>query len=206
MALKLEATRMTGESANSTLVEEFRGIRKNHKKALQTRVARTILAPSIMRVFQAGTKHVLFDLLSGMDLESLRRLRGEDAFRRWFEDSLARVASRIKKRNPTNDRIYPGDKWGHGAKVLTVFVKNIVFFSRCFNEREIRRIQPWLYAPLDSIVIKRLRRLGVRLPFRHIKEIDSARKFCAVQDELGRAARQARVPRILFDDIWGDRP
>jgi hypothetical protein len=54
-------------------------------------------------------------------------------------------------------------------------------------------------------VIRRLRKLGYAPPFRSIKEIDSSGKFYDVQNALGEAARSIGVPRVWFDDNWGQR-
>jgi hypothetical protein len=47
--------------------------------------------------------------------------------------------------------------------------------------------------------------LKMRLPFKRIREIDTAKKFYDVQTALGAAAREAGVPRVWFDDNWSDR-
>jgi len=43
------------------------------------------------------------------------------------------------------------------------------------------------------------------LPFKAIKEIDTTEKFYDVQELLGEAAAKVGVPRVWFDDNWGDR-
>jgi hypothetical protein len=55
------------------------------------------------------------------------------------------------------------------------------------------------------LVIKRLRRVGVSLPFDRINQVDSAQKFYYVQEALERAALECGIPRVWFDDNWGDR-
>jgi hypothetical protein len=51
----------------------------------------------------------------------------------------------------------------------------------------------------------RLRKLGMKLAFDRIREIDTAERFFGVQQQLGEAARKVDVPRVWFDDNWGDR-
>ncbi len=63
----------------------------------------------------------------------------------------------------------------------------------------------WLYVPIDGINIRRLRHCGLSLDFAKIKEVDTPQKFYSVQELLGEAAKRAGVPRIWFDDNWGDR-
>jgi hypothetical protein len=81
----------------------------------------------------------------------------------------------------------------------------MVLKSRHFNDNQVKRISSWLYIPIDSIAIKRLRKLGVKLPFNNIKEIHTSKMFYGTQDILAKAAIKANVPRIWFDDNWGDR-
>ena len=66
-------------------------------------------------------------------------------------------------------------------------------------------MMPWLYVPLDGIVIRKLRQYGVNLPFRQISEIDTKWKFFETQNLLGATAAQVGIPRVLFDDVWMDR-
>jgi hypothetical protein len=53
--------------------------------------------------------------------------------------------------------------------------------------------------------MKRMRELGERPGVYQISGIDSSRRFWHVQDTLGAAASRAGVPRVWFDDNWGDR-
>jgi len=89
---------------------------------------------------------------------------------RWFDIQLDRLARAIKPLNSRNHRIAPGEKWGHATKILTLFVRDLVLKSRYFHDKDAKRIPQFLHAPIDGIVIKRLRKLGVRLPFSKIKE------------------------------------
>jgi hypothetical protein len=98
-----------------------------------------------------------------------------------------------------------GAKWGHSTKVLTIFLREMVSHTRLFRDDEVPRIERLLYVPLDSITMERLRALKMRLPFKRIREIDTAKKFYDVQTALGAAAREAGVPRVWFDDNWSDR-
>jgi len=43
------------------------------------------------------------------------------------------------------------------------------------------------------------------LRFSKIKEIDSRAKFYEAQKQLSSAADTAGIPRVWFDDNWGDR-
>lgn len=135
----------------------------------------------------------------------LRAIRTEEEFRPWFERHLAVLTLAILRKNAGNERVQPGVKWGHATKVQTIFLREMVSHTRLFAQRDVDRLERLLYVPLDSITMKRLRDLGQRLPFRRIKDIDTAKKFYDVQDALGEAARKAGAPRVWFDDNWGDR-
>jgi hypothetical protein len=89
--------------------------------------------------------------------------------------------------------------------VLGLYVRDLVLFSRYFSDDDVERIAPWLYCPVDSIVIKRLRFLGEQPGVCLISGIDSASRFRRIQDKLGQAAAAVGVPRAWFDDNWGDR-
>lgn len=196
---------MTKLMNRNKLVEEYRRIAQNHQDAILLRVARIILGPSVIRVFRSGTKEDLIPVLVAMKVDELKHMRQETEFVEWFHQQLDQVALAIRKKNKDNPRVNPGYKWGHAAKILTLFIRDLVHCSCYLNSSTIKRVNPWLFNPVDGIVIKRLRHLDCRLPVRTIKEINSRRKFDTIQDLLGLAARQAKVPRVWFDDIWGDR-
>ena len=89
--------------------------------------------------------------------------------------------------------------------MLALYCRDIVLRTRYFTEKDVNRLLPWLYVPIDSMVINKLRACGVRLPFTLIKEIDTEHKFFNTQELLGTAAKQVGIARIHFDDVWMDR-
>ena len=190
---------------NDALVVEYERIKANHRKAITLTVARSILGPSVIRVYCEGTKEPLLKALVALDSDCLPDLAGQEAYRAWFQQSLDAVARVIAGTNQDNCRIFPGYKWGHATKVLCIYVRDLVNYSRYFTDSEAARITPWLYSPIDSVVINRLWELHSPLPFSQIKDIDAPEKFYKVQDLLGQAAAEVGVPRVWFDDNWGDR-
>jgi hypothetical protein len=143
--------------------------------------------------------------LGRVQIDLLARLTSEGQFTAWYEKELRRIAAAIRRKNKRNHRIHPGYKWGHATKVLNLFVREIVLQSRYFTDRQTVRLSRWLYTPVDSVVIRRLREMGLRPQFRNIKSIDTSRKFYAVQQWLRKAAKPVGVPAVWFDDNWGDR-
>lgn len=154
-----------------------------------------------------STKDALVELLGTMPIDELPSLGGEAAFRAWFERHLETVAACILLLNsPTvRPRIHPGYRWGHATKVFALYVRDVVLFSRYFSDAEVERIAPWLCCPIDGIVLDRMRRVGANPRISRIWQIDTRERFWALQDRLQGAAETVGVPRVWFDDVWGDR-
>ena len=187
------------------LIAEFERIKRNHRNALKSREARIVLGPSILRVFEKGTKQTLQPVMEKFDVDSLPTLQSEAAYRIWFEKHLDDLAEAILVKNRENLRINPGYQWGHGTKILSIYMRHLVLGSRYFTEAKAEHITPWLYCPIDGVVIDRLRDLGYKLPFERIKDINTPKEFYDVQDMLGQAAEKAGVPRVWFDDVWSEQ-
>jgi hypothetical protein len=191
----------------SALEDEYRRIALAHHAATRWFTARSCIPASVTRVFAPGTKVALVPLLAGLPADELPRLDGQVEYRAWFTRHLDVVGDAILRLNPPalQPRIHPGYKWGHATKVLALYVRDLVLFSRYFPDDEAERITPWLYCPVDSVVMKRLRELGERLRVYQISGIDTAERFWRIQDLLGAASASVGVPRVWFDDNWGDR-
>lgn len=158
-----------------------------------------------MRVYVKGTRDALLPVLSSIDIDTLPKLVDQEHFSSWFDTQVDRIARVISECNPSNSRIAPGEKWGHATKIMAIFVRDLVLSSRYFPDAEAERLSFFLYVPVDGVVIARLKELGIRLPFDKIKGIDTRAKFYEVQETLTRAAAEVGVPRVWFDDNWGDR-
>ena len=192
-------------TARKNLNVEFRRIKSAHRNAQIRTVARTVLTPSVMRVFREGTREDLLPVMETLDVRGLRAVRSQEAFSEWFDKGVARIWRTIGRKNKDNHRIQPGGKWGHSTKIMTLFSRGLVLTSRVFPDSITDRLAPFLYVPIDGVIMRRLERLDVDLPFRRIREIDSRSKFYMVQDLLGETAHKIGVPRVWFDDNWGDR-
>ena len=186
---------------NAKLVDKFEELGQNRKHGIQERQARVTLGASVMRVFAGGTDDKVRPVLGKIRLDGLPKMRGQQQYRRWFEKQLERVAKAIYSLNRTRSAVNPGYKWGHAAKILNLFMDGIVRQSRYFTDKEAKRIEPWLYVPLDSRVMGALNACDVDTPTR-IRKIASSKTFYRIQDEMGEAAACAGVSRILFDDVW----
>ncbi|WP_416761910.1 hypothetical protein ACNI65_06530 [Roseateles sp. So40a] len=192
-------------TARSQLAKEFARLKRDHTKALQSNAARVILGSSVVRVFAKGSKADMLSLLSTISLASLRSVESEADFKQWFVEHTATLERCLAEKNANNERVHPGLRWGHCTKVLALFARQIVNSPGLFDQAALSKIEPWLYVPVDSIVMNRLRQCGVRPSFSRIKEISTAEEFFEVQNLLGEVASGAGVPRIWFDDNWGHR-
>lgn len=189
--------------SDECLVVEFHRLAGKHKEALLCRAARLILAGSVLRVFEAGSDHDMYPVLVKLEVDRLPGLGGQEEFRHWFEVALGRLARAILKKNRDRASIHPGYKWGHATKVLTLFLRELVLSSRYFTDAEARRIEPWLYTPLDRVALRRLNAVGYPTVWA-IKDIDTPKLFYRIQNDLGEAAAVAGASRIWFDDNWLD--
>jgi hypothetical protein len=184
---------------------EFERIKQMHGEATRKTAARGVLGPSVVRVFSKGTREALLHLLPKIEVDTLPAMRSQEEYSAWFDSTLNRVARKIDSHNSSNTRIRPGLKWGHASKVTSLYVRDLVLKSRYFSDADAKKIARFLHVPIDGVVIDRLGALGVPPPFKLIKEIDTRKKFYAVQSSLDAAARAHKIPRVWFDDNWGDR-
>lgn len=200
----LAVKRPSGEELDR-LVASFREIGTKHAAALVRHAARVVLGASVMRVFRRGTNGPLRSALSRIDPSPLGALRSAHEYERWHQHELDRIGRAIWATNADNPRVQHGYKWGHGAKVLALFVRELVLSSRYFPDAVAHRLEPWLYAPVDRIALGHLKRLGIARSASSIKQIDSHAEFREIQNMLGEAAARAGVPRVWFDDLWLER-
>lgn len=189
----------------SDLDLEFTRIRKSHREAMRVRAARSALGASVIRVFAPGTRRGVLPYLAGLDVDGLSRLKTCSQFERWYETALSGLARIVDRLNRGNVRIRPGVKWGHSAKILSLYLRGVVYHSRYFPDPVAKRIGPWLFVPVDRIVLARLKTLGVDLPFRRIKDVATREDFYSIQRRFDKSCQRLTVPRVWFDDNWAAR-
>jgi hypothetical protein len=187
------------------LDELFLEIGAGHRDAIIRTTARMTALPSVTRVFADGTAAALRDVLARLPYDELPSLTDGLDYRTWFEAALQDVGATILRLNPPERRrsVQPGFKWGHGAKVLSLLVRNLVLCSRYFDDETTRRLEPWLYCPIDGIVMQSLRAAGIDPGVTRINQIGEA-DFWRIQDMLLAAASRAGVPVVWFDDVWSE--
>lgn len=195
------------------LEEEYERIKENHRQAIIVRVARVCFSSSTGRVFprakrkeEISASAKIREVLTGINVDDLLTIESEEQFKAWFEKNLTLVTQVIPDENSHGEELSDGTRrWGYAAKILTLFLRDIVEHCRYFSDDQAKRARKWLYTPMDSEVMDKLCECGEQIPFGKIKEIDTREKFYGVQDLLGRAANKVGIPRVWFDDNWGDR-
>ncbi len=147
------------------------------------------------------------DALESIPVEALTEIPDDHQFSVWFEAQRKVVAIAIsgKTASGSTARVRNGNEWGHAPKILAVFLHNLVSYSRYFTDAQARNIEPLLSCPMDGLNLQRLRDVGERQVPSLIRDISSESEQWAIQDRLLEVAKQVDVPRVWFDDNWGDR-
>lgn len=192
------------DSFDARLLAEYRRIGEAHKRAIKRTVAEGMLGASILRVFSRGTKDDVVPVLLEIDFDALHAITSQVIFDSWFDAGVSRVAAALRIKNASKRECNPGIEWGHAAKIMSIFVRDIVERTAYFDGSTRDRLMPLLYNPLDSRVFNRLKELGWNGTVNKIKDVAAREDFYGLQETLGRAAREAGVPRVWFDDVWGE--
>lgn len=186
------------------IAQEFLRRQRRARLAMRHWAARTATGASVIRVFAQRTRPSLLAQLVRLPVDQLSALHSKKRFERWYELQLHKVARTLQKTNRQNARVQPGLEWGHGTKILSIYLRSLVLHSRYFPDRVVARAMPWLFVPVDSLLIRKLKGCGVRPPYRRIREMASRRDFYFVQDLLAERCPPG-VSRVVFDDTWADR-
>ncbi len=187
---------------HKSLCEEFARLKNGHRQAIKERAARVTLGSSVIRAFEENTRAELIPVIARTNIDTLLAIYDQESYSKWFDRLVGRIWHAIAPLNQNRSSIMPGGKWGHSAKIAAIFVREVVLCSRYFPDREAKRLSPLLYVPIDGVIMRRLKTLGVKLPFARIREIETRKQFYDVQKLLGEAANKEKVPRIWFDDNW----
>jgi len=195
------------------LIEEYQRIKDHHRQAIIIRVARVCFSGSTGRVFpkaenknEKSANTIMKETMATIDVDTLPAIKTQEVFKEWFEKKLDLVTNVIPVMNSHGKKINDcARKWGYGAKILCLFLRDMIENCQYFNIDEVEETRKCLYVPIDDIIIKKLTECGVTLSFNKIEEIDTPEKFYYVQDILQKVAVEVGVPRVWFDDNWGDR-
>ena len=198
-----------------TLEEKFREIKDNQERLTIGRVAKVCFSGSTGRVFpnttgkpEGSASVPIREVLKTIAVDELPEIKNQEAFKAWFEEQLKKVFKVIPCKTSKNEDLSEGArKWGYAAKILCLFLRDMIEHCRYFTPEQAEKVRQWLYCPIDKNVIDNMKECGVSLPFSKIMEVDTREKFYdEVQERLSEAADNVEVPRILFDYVWSDRP
>jgi hypothetical protein len=116
------------------------------KEAILQNVARACLAPSMIRIFRKGAKELLhqFLLKAGRD-RHLIAAKSQLAFDRALGVWIRKFPRKIRR---SKGKV----TYGHKAKVLDVFLKELVERRHGLPAAQARNIEQWLHVPIDSLV------------------------------------------------------
>lgn len=188
-----------------SLEQEFKRLRDSHREVIKARVAKVCFSASTGRVFPKDSSAEIKKALPKIDVDHMLTIRSQEEFKTWFEQNLDAIVRVVPSSTSRGKIISEGARrWGYGAKVLNLYLRDIVLHSRYFTDDQAKQMENLLYVPLDGKVIDALEEVGVVLDFVKIKEIDTDEKFYGIQSLLGEAAAKGGVPRIWFDDHWVD--
>ena len=185
---------------------------KGEKRLIIERVAKVCFSASTGRVFpkaqsknEKSANDMIKEVLITIDVDNLLSIETEEAFKEWFKKNLDLVTDIIPTKNSHGENLSDGTRrWGYAAKILCLYLRDIVEHCRYFNPEQAQKARQWLYCPIDKKVMDKMRQCGENLSFKKIKEIDTEDLFYDVQKRLGEAADKVGVPRIWFDYVWSD--
>ncbi len=189
---------------SAPLIEKYVALKEKDRQDVAARIAQLVPGGSVIRVFNKGTSKDLVAALKRIDLDALANCQTQEEFDRFFFQSLDQIDAAILILNKHKRSLGRGHKWGHASKILCLYLRDIVLFSRYFDDTVARRLQGFLYMPIDSVVMKHLRACGSAIKPQRIKDIDSEEEFREIQNLLALAARRANAPRIIFDNVWSE--
>jgi len=159
-----------------TLDSLYNHAAQHRSELIRGSAARAVLSPSVTRVLAKLNRDTVLRWLADLNLQVLARIRSQEEYKRWFLRKADRLAAEarlseefLKKRRDKSRGKDP--RWGHAAKILCLFVREAVVFRRALDDRAARAIEPFLYVPIDSEVIKRARKCKMRLKCKAIYEV-----------------------------------
>lgn len=173
---------------------------KAYREYCKKRVAKIILPTSVIRVFDAGTKPVIFDCLQKIKVDELPALVTKDEFDRWHKTQLGKVSKSISGFGNNLARIgEDGIYYGYAAKILNLFLGHLVFFSRYFSITAIEKVRHFLHVPFDKKIFAALKACNMLDVPESIKSLDET-SYYHLQEEIREAAGKRSVPPLYFDD------
>jgi hypothetical protein len=186
----------------SALENKLVNLNKDRDKLIRKRVAKLVFGASIVRVFKPGTSKKLIPFLVRIKIDQFRKLKSESGFKKWFQRKSRDIAEIIKR--DVNEH-------AHAPKILALYCRALL--NECWyvlSKKEFKRIEKLLFVPIDSYVIKALKGLKGCAECEVLKDIKSMadfkpKTFMNIQEMLKGASEKTKIPRIVFDYVWGEK-
>lgn len=167
-------------------------------RAMQWRAARIAAGASATRHQGKGTAKAAREWLCRLNL---RRFAVSDAV--VFQERLDHATERLVAALPPGAR-----SWGLARKLLNIFLRDVLYTTHLSSHFRLRRLEPVLEIPLDSITADQLRsrmRRRVLPRWRGVKHLTSEVSEHYQSHALA-VARRKGVARVHLDTFWwGER-
>lgn len=173
----------------------------NYKESIKKRVIKIILSNSVIRVFAEGSKEVLSDCLSKIDVDKLQGFQSEKQYDKWHHQNVNKLYKCLAK-NPNHIKRLGGIeglKWGHSSKIFNLFIGHLVNMSPYFERKNAMKIMYFLHVPLDSKVFGVLRNCDLPNVPNLIKDVNQ-KSYKKIQIDIRTAASKYKQPAIFFDE------
>ncbi len=188
------------------LEQKFRDLYKDRDKHIRENVARLVLGSSIVRVFKPGMKEKLIPKLAKIKIEDFKKRKQERNFKKWFQKESRKIAKIIKGDKKKRINVY-----AHAPKILALYCRALLHESWwALDKKTYKRIEELLFVPIDSYVIKALKGLDKHEECEALKGIEvmadfKQETFMNIQEILKGASQKTKIPRIVFDYVWGEK-
>ena len=120
-------------------------------KLFHERIAKITIGASSIRSRPKNTKMIIEGFLRKLDLGALASDIDEDRFRSWLDKETASLQNQLIERLALND-------WGLARKAVNIFLLHAQSNRLLAKEYNLRKIENFLEVPLDSKVVKGLRK------------------------------------------------
>jgi hypothetical protein len=177
----------------------LRDLEKAEPKAIIETLAFMSYNPSIGRVLQKGGVNTFAKLLNER-LPQLDQSTCREDFEEFHRDFLEEFMGKVKKTAKGEPVVY-----GQAQKPLNVFLKVFVHWASRPNREVAERIRPLLHVPLDSILMRQVKRL---FPAQYHNIVRPAYQGCAPSERLSLVDDREKYLawQACFRAICPDRP
>jgi len=172
-----------------------------YKDWTKERTIKVVLGSSVIKVFVEKTKPILAEKLKEVDVNAILNFQKQDEYDNWHDSETGKIYEALKSKADNIARINSNEglKYGHGTKILNLFVGHLVFYSQYFTREEVEKVKYFLHVPLDSKVFKVLKKCHIENVPEWIKDV-TRDVYKDIQEEIRDTARKFNLPPLFFDE------